>query len=179
MDDFTIRHAEPFDYQPIVSVLNDWWDGRIMSDMLPKLFFVHFRETSFVAESGVNIVGFLIGFLSQTFPDQAYIHFAGVHPNYRRRGLACNLYGHFSELLKNMAAGLFVALPHRLIKFLSFFTFGWVLALNQGRESLRVFHLLRTMMGTVATGYCSLNFSAHDKSIQTDAGCRPAVEPGR
>jgi len=95
MDDFTIRHAEPCDYQPIISVLNDWWDGRIMSDMLPKLFFVHFRETSFVAESGVNIVGFLIGFLSQTFPDQAYIHFAGVHPNYRRRGLACNLYGHF------------------------------------------------------------------------------------
>ena len=95
MDDLTIRHAEPCDYQPIVSVLNDWWDGRIMSDMLPKLFFVHFRETSFVAESGVNIVGFLIGFLSQTFPDQAYIHFAGVHPNYRRRGLGCNLYGHF------------------------------------------------------------------------------------
>ncbi len=43
--------SEPSDYEPILSVLNDWWGGRNMSDMLPKLFFVHFRETSFVAES--------------------------------------------------------------------------------------------------------------------------------
>ena len=98
MNDITIRHAEPSDYQPIISVLNDWWGGRNMSDMLPKLFFVHFRETSFVAESEGKIVGFLIGFLSQTFPDQAYIHFAGVHPDYRRRGLARNLYGHFIRI---------------------------------------------------------------------------------
>lgn len=98
MDDLTIRTVEPTDYQPIISVLNDWWGGRNMSDMLPKLFFVHFRETSFVAESEGKIVGFLIGFLSQTFPDQAYIHFAGVHPDYRGRGLASNLYGHFMRI---------------------------------------------------------------------------------
>ncbi len=98
MNNITIRHAEPSDYQPIISVLNDWWGGRNMSDMLPKLFFVHFRETSFVAESEGKIVGFLIGFLSQTFPDQAYIHFVGVHPDYRRRGLAKDLYGHFIRI---------------------------------------------------------------------------------
>jgi len=98
MNDITIRHAELSDYQPIISVLNGWWGGRNMSDMLPKLFFVHFRETSFVAESEGKIVGFLIGFFSQTFPDQAYIHFAGVHPDYRRRGLASNLYGHFIKI---------------------------------------------------------------------------------
>jgi len=72
-----------------------------MSDMLPKLFFVHFRETSFVAEAEGKIVGFLIGFVSQTFPDQAYIHFAGVHPDYRRKGLAGNLYRHFFEISRN------------------------------------------------------------------------------
>ena len=97
MDDFTIRHVEPSDYQPIISVLNDWWGNRNMSDMLPKLFFVHFHNTSFVVESEGKIVGFLIGFLSQTFPDQAYIHFVGVHPDYRRKGLAGNLYRHFIE----------------------------------------------------------------------------------
>jgi ribosomal protein S18 acetylase RimI-like enzyme len=97
MDDLTIRNIEPSDYQPIISVLNDWWGNRNMNDMLPKLFFVHFRNTSFVAEHEGKIVGFLIGFLSQTFPDQAYIHFAGVHPDYRRKGLARKFYRHFFE----------------------------------------------------------------------------------
>ena len=101
MDDITIRHVEPADYQPIISVLNNWWGGRNMSDMLPKLFFLHFRETSFVAEAEGKIVGFLIGFLSQTFPDHAYIHFAGVHPDYRRKGLAGELYWHFFEITRN------------------------------------------------------------------------------
>lgn len=96
-----IRHAEPSDYQPIISVINDWWDGRNMSDMLPKLFFIHFRETSFVAESSSKIVGFLIGFLSQTFQDEAYIHFVGVHPDYRKMGLGRALYERFFEVAKN------------------------------------------------------------------------------
>src|SRR6266700_2822677 len=45
---FRIRLATPSDYEDIISVLNDWWGGRQMSDMLPKLFFVHFRGTTFV-----------------------------------------------------------------------------------------------------------------------------------
>ena len=100
MNDITIRHAEPSDYQPIISVLNDWWGGRNMSDQLPKLFFVHFRETCFIAEIEGKIVGFIIGFSSRTYPDQAYIHFAGVHPDYRRRGVARSLYRHFFKVVK-------------------------------------------------------------------------------
>jgi len=97
-----IRHAEPSDYQPIISVINKWWGGRDMTNMLPKLFFVHFRETSFVAESSDEIVGFLIGFLSQTFRDEAYIHFAGVHPDYRETGLGGALYERFFEVARNL-----------------------------------------------------------------------------
>ena len=100
MNDISIRHAEPSDYQPIISVLNDWWGGRNMSDQLPKLFFVHFRETCFIAEIEGKIVGFIIGFSSRTYPDQAYIHFAGVHPDYRRRGVARSLYRHFFKVVK-------------------------------------------------------------------------------
>jgi ribosomal protein S18 acetylase RimI-like enzyme len=100
MNNLIIRHVESTDYQPIISVLNDWWDGRNMSDMLPKLFFVHFRNTSFVSERNGKIVGFLIGFLSQTYPDQAYIHFAGIHPDFRRKGLAGNIYRHFFGIVR-------------------------------------------------------------------------------
>ncbi len=101
MDDAVIRPVEPTDYQPVISVLNDWWGGRSMTDMLPRLFFVHFRDTSFVAEYQGQIVGFIIGFTSQTFPDEAYVHFVGVHPEHRRKGLARRLYGRFDESVRD------------------------------------------------------------------------------
>ena len=66
-----------------------------MRDMLPKLFFVHFRETSFVAERDGKLVGFLAGFLSQSLPDEAYVHFVGVHPDERGTGLGRELYERF------------------------------------------------------------------------------------
>jgi len=75
-----IRHAEPDDHARVAAVLDDWWGGR-MRDMLPRLFFVHFRETSFVAEEAGELVGFLCGFLSQTHADEAYCHFVGVRPS--------------------------------------------------------------------------------------------------
>jgi L-amino acid N-acyltransferase YncA len=66
-----------------------------MADMLPKLFFVHFRPTSFVAEDGGRVVGFLAGFRSQTHADQAYVHFVGVDPSARKVGVARALYERF------------------------------------------------------------------------------------
>ena len=56
-----------------------------MVDMLPKLFFVHFRDTSFVAERDGELAGFLVGFLSQSEPEEAYVHFVGVSPAERGR----------------------------------------------------------------------------------------------
>lgn len=63
--------------------------------MLPKLFFVHFRPTSYVAEQDRKVVGFLVGFVSQSFPREAHIHFVGIHPQARQRGLARALYERF------------------------------------------------------------------------------------
>lgn len=68
-----------------------------MRDMLPKLFFVHFRETSFIVEEQGQIVGFLNGFFSQTYPDEAYIHFVGVHPDFRQAGVGRLLYETFFQ----------------------------------------------------------------------------------
>src|SRR5439155_25939951 len=73
-----IRHAEPADHARVAEVIDDWWGGRHMRDMFPRLFFAHFRETSFVAEEEEGkLAAFLCGFLSQTHADEAYIHFAG------------------------------------------------------------------------------------------------------
>jgi ribosomal protein S18 acetylase RimI-like enzyme len=95
MSEPLFRHATPSDYSSVIAVINDWWGGRRMTDMLPKLFFVHFQPTSFVAERNGQIVGFVIGFVSQTFPEEAYIHFVGVHPGCRKEGLAASLYERF------------------------------------------------------------------------------------
>ncbi|MBG9734918.1 GNAT family N-acetyltransferase [Paenibacillus alvei] len=95
-----IRAVRASDYTSVISVLNDWWGGRNMSDMLPKLFFVHFQQTSFIAEQDGEMIAFLIGFVSQTNPNEAYIHFIGVHPNYRKSGIAKRLYKTFFETVR-------------------------------------------------------------------------------
>ena len=69
-----------------------------MAPMLPKLFFIHFEGTSFVAESkDGELAGFVCGFLSQTADDEAYIHFVGVDPEARGSGLGRALYERFFE----------------------------------------------------------------------------------
>jgi ribosomal protein S18 acetylase RimI-like enzyme len=91
-----IRHAQPSDYARVIQHVNAWWDSRDLAPILPKLFFLHFEGTSFVAERGDgSIAGFLIGFLSQTQDDEAYVHFVGVAPDQRGSGLGRELYGRF------------------------------------------------------------------------------------
>jgi ribosomal protein S18 acetylase RimI-like enzyme len=96
-----IRHAEPADYGRVIGVVNTWWAGRQMAPMLPKLFFVHFEGTSFVAEDDDGeLAGFLVGFLSQTHDAEAYVHFVGVDPRRRGSGLGRELYEHFFDAVR-------------------------------------------------------------------------------
>ena len=95
-----IRPLEPGDYGPVIAVVDEWWGGRSMAAMLPKLFFVHFRDTSFVAEEGERLAAFLCGFRSQTFDDEAYIHFVGVDPEQRGSGLGRELYERFFDAVR-------------------------------------------------------------------------------
>jgi ribosomal protein S18 acetylase RimI-like enzyme len=95
-----IRNLRPEDYNPIIIHLNDWWGGRQISDALPRLFFDHFYNTSFIIEQDDQIIGFLVGFLSPSKPDEAYIHFIGVHPDYRKQGVAKILYNRFFDLMR-------------------------------------------------------------------------------
>jgi ribosomal protein S18 acetylase RimI-like enzyme len=92
---WTIRHAKPSDYGRVIGRINVWWGGREMAPMLPKLFFLHFEGTSFVAEDGDDLLGFLCGFFSQTADDEAYIHFVGVSPEHRGEGVGRALYERF------------------------------------------------------------------------------------
>ena len=99
--DIEIRLVRGEDFYTISPLLNKWWGGRQMTDMLPKLFFDHFNNTSFIAEINGEIVGFLIGFNSQSNKNEAYIHFVGVHPEKRNLKIGRILYEKFFSVVKN------------------------------------------------------------------------------
>jgi predicted GNAT superfamily acetyltransferase len=96
--DIQFRTAEAADYDRIIAVVDDWW-GKPMRHLLPRLFLDHFHATSTVAEDDDGaLAGLLIGFLSPSLPDAAYIHFVAVNPRLRGNGLARSLYERFFAL---------------------------------------------------------------------------------
>jgi ribosomal protein S18 acetylase RimI-like enzyme len=97
-----LRQARPADYNRIIGVVDDWW-GRPVSRALPRLFLDHFASTSLIAETGDDLTGFLVGWVSPSQPDVAYIHFAATRPDLRRSGLARSLYERFAA--QAVAAG--------------------------------------------------------------------------
>ena len=97
-DGVTFRRPTEDDYVRIVRVVDDWWDGRSMHVLLPRLWLQHFNGTSWLAEDAEGrLAGFLIGFISPDRPDVAYCHMVASSPNVRRSGLARRLYEHFFE----------------------------------------------------------------------------------
>lgn len=65
-----------------------------------SFFCDHFKNTSFIVEEEGKIIGFLIGFLSQSYSNEAYIHFVGIHPGYRGKGIGKQLYNQFFDVIK-------------------------------------------------------------------------------
>jgi ribosomal protein S18 acetylase RimI-like enzyme len=114
MAELRIRGAEPADFDRIIAEMDDWW-GRPVSSGLVRLFLDHFYGTSFVVDAGgredtgggraasqtgtdPELAGFLVGFWSQSRPAEAYIHYMGVAPGFRRAGLARKMYEEFFAL---------------------------------------------------------------------------------
>ena len=95
-----MRRVEEADYPAIILKIDEWWGGRTMTALLPRLFFQHFNDSSWVMEDDGEIVGFVVGFLSQTQDDTGYIHFVGVHPAYRSKGLGRQLYEQFFQAMR-------------------------------------------------------------------------------
>jgi len=97
-DELRFRRPVEADHARIVGKVDEWWDGRSLHHLLPRLWFQHFTGTSWVAEDpGGRIVGFLIGFVSPDRPAEAYIHMVGASPDRRRAGLGRALYERFIE----------------------------------------------------------------------------------
>jgi ribosomal protein S18 acetylase RimI-like enzyme len=104
----TWRTATPADARPVVAAIDTWWD-RHLEHFVHPLIFEHFGDTCLVVEDHGRLVAFLVGVLSQRHADQAYVHFIGVHPAYRGRGLGRELYVRFFALARESGRTLVVA----------------------------------------------------------------------
>ncbi|MET7369981.1 GNAT family N-acetyltransferase [Streptomyces sp. NPDC005566] len=104
----TARHPTAEDHLRVLAVLDRWWDGlkgeagaieRAL--LLPRLYFQHFTTTSFLVERpDGELSAFLVGFLSQSEPDVAYVHFVGVDPALQGQGVGSALYRAFFALVR-------------------------------------------------------------------------------
>lgn len=84
------------DYQQIVSVIDHWWAGPT-SALAHPLFFYELGRHAVIAEEEGRMVGFLLGFMSDTEPKVGYIHLVGIDPEFRRRGVGKALYAEFER----------------------------------------------------------------------------------
>jgi ribosomal protein S18 acetylase RimI-like enzyme len=94
--EFRFRRPVEADHRFFVDRVDEWWGGRRLHQLLPRLWFQHFTGTSWIAEDAKGApVGFLVGFVSPDYPDQAYIHMVATSPNNRGAGLGRALYERF------------------------------------------------------------------------------------
>src|SRR5580658_2459556 len=104
-----VRKASEADYSNVAAALQTWWTmpgfdreaaARERAALVPRLWLQHFAGTSLVAEGDRRFVGFLIGFLSPDRAEEGYIHFVGVAPDARGKGVGRALYERFFDLCR-------------------------------------------------------------------------------
>ena len=93
----TWRPAEPTDAEAVGQAIDAWWPGIHMVHAVCPQLFEHLGDTCTIVEDDGRLVGFLVGFLSQRLADTGYVHYAGVHPDYRGRGIGRELYRRFAD----------------------------------------------------------------------------------
>lgn len=99
-DEFRLERPTEADHRAVVEVVDDWW-GRRIHPLLPRLWFQHFTSTSLLARADREALhGFIVGFVSQDRPDEAYLHLVGVLPGRRRRGVGRALVERFAADLR-------------------------------------------------------------------------------
>ena len=96
----TFREAQPADAAAIAGAIDTWWPARhIVHGVCPQLL-EHMGDTCLLVEKDGILLAFLVGYMSQRLPNAGYIHYAGVRPAYRGRGLGREMYRRFAELTR-------------------------------------------------------------------------------
>jgi len=96
----TIRHAREADFVRCVEIAHKAWPSFRERESIYHLFCKFFSNTSLICEVDHSTVAFLLGFLSQVDPIEAYIHLVAVDPAFQRMRIAQRLYAHFFKVVR-------------------------------------------------------------------------------
>jgi ribosomal protein S18 acetylase RimI-like enzyme len=98
-----VRAMTKADFDAVVQVVDQWWSGPIAVLAHPVFFYELGKHNRVVEDEarGGKFVGFLLGFINPADEDRpaiGYVHLVGVHPEYRRKGVASALYTEFASI---------------------------------------------------------------------------------
>jgi len=125
MIDVNIRNVVEDDFLEISCLAENCNPMSTMTNSVYHLFTKHFKNTSFVVEnrSSHEILGFLLGFISQDDPNESYIHLLCMDPILRGKGVSKTLIGMFIQTVSQIGCKKvkLVTKPHNTIS-IKFYT---------------------------------------------------------
>ena len=94
-----VRPLGKHDFDHLVQVVERCWGEALGGEVHPihPIFFHELGGLAHVAERRGAILGFILAFLIPEGPPTGYVHFVGVHPDHRRRGIGTTLYQTIEE----------------------------------------------------------------------------------
>jgi GNAT superfamily N-acetyltransferase len=97
-----VRNVFENDFIDIAARSKEWGDIVIERETIYHLLTRHFRGTCFVAEDRNKMIGYLLGFRSQSQPEEAYLHLVQVDPALRGHGVGRRMFSLFESSVKKM-----------------------------------------------------------------------------
>ena len=85
------------DYDQIITDMADFWNSSNVDNLQRQhdpIYLYEFGNTAFMIRESKKVIGYLLGFYSQTSPT-AYVKFVGVRTSHRQRGVGHALYEYF------------------------------------------------------------------------------------
>ncbi len=95
-----VRNVFENDFVEIVNKSREWGDIVIEREAIYHIMTKHFRSTCFIAEDRQRVIGYLLGFRSQSHPDEAYMHLVQVDPALRGHGVGRRMFRQFEDAVK-------------------------------------------------------------------------------
>jgi ribosomal protein S18 acetylase RimI-like enzyme len=97
-----VRNAFPDDFIEVNNKSKEWADLVIEREFIYHVFIDHFKSTCFIAEDRGEMIGYLLGYRSQTHPELAVIHLIQVAPRLRGNGVGRRMFNQFRAVVEDM-----------------------------------------------------------------------------
>jgi len=96
MENIRVRNTNEEDFMEIADLGEKCPPMSVERNSIYHIFTKFFKSTSLVAESeSGEIIGFLLGFISQENPEEAYMHLLCIDPKIRKKGIGKALIDEF------------------------------------------------------------------------------------